>query len=242
MNRIYRGLGACALLVAATATQAQLSSTLTATTDYDFRGISQSAKDPALQASLDYEFPNGFAVGAWASNVDFGDDVDADIEFDLYANYSRAINDDMSWSLGATFYSYPGSDDVSDYPELYVGLDSGKFSFKQWYSDNYLKADAGSAWYTDGNATFELSEGFALLVHAGYSWGDFWDESLDDGGGGGALFDYSIGVGYDWDNFNLNLKLTGTDASGDQKVTSDVFNNEPRLVFTVSTTLPWGED
>ncbi len=36
--------------------QAQFSSTWTAVSDYDFRGFSQSAKDPALQASADYAF------------------------------------------------------------------------------------------------------------------------------------------------------------------------------------------
>jgi uncharacterized protein (TIGR02001 family) len=239
MDPFKQLLVAGALTGVACAAQAQFSSTITATSDYDFRGFSQSAKDPALQASLDYAFSNGFAVGAWASNLDYGDDVDADFELDYYASYSRVINDDTSWSLGATLYSYPGSDDVEDYPEFYAGLDAGKFSFKQWYSDNYLKADAGSAYYTEGAATFELPNGFSLLLHAGYSWGDFWE---DEDAGGGELIDYSIGLGYTAGKFDLNLKWTGTDASGDQKVTDDVGNNEGRIVFSVATTLPWGKE
>jgi len=236
MNRFRQLLAAGVLCGVAVGAQAQLSSTITATSDYDFRGFSQSAKDPALQASLDYAFSNGFAVGAWASNVDF--DNDADVEVDYYASFTRAINDAASWSLGATLYSYPGSDDVEDYPEFYAGVEVGKFSFKQWYSDNYLKADAGSAYYTEGNATFELPHDLSLLLHAGYSWGDFWK---DDSAGGGELIDYSVGLGYTVGNFDLNLKWTGTDASGDQKITDDVGNNEGRIVFTVATTLPWGK-
>src|SRR5688572_15421618 len=229
MNRIGQVCAAGTLWVVAATAQAQLSSTITATSDYDFRGFSQSAKDPALQASLDYAWENGFAVGAWASNVDFGEDVDADFEVDYYASYTREIDDDTSWSLGATLYSYPGSDDVEDYPEVYVGLDSGRFSFKQWYSDDYLDVDVGSAWYTEGNATFELPNAVSLLLHLGYSWGDFWDDS------GGELIDYALGVGYTVGNFDLNLKYTATDASGDQKVTTDAGNNEGRFVFSVST-------
>src|SRR6185295_14762240 len=75
------------LLALSGVSQAQFSSTWTAVSDYDFRGFSQSAKDPALQGSADYAFgDSGFSVGAWASNVDFSP-VDGDVELDLYANY-----------------------------------------------------------------------------------------------------------------------------------------------------------
>lgn len=237
MNRFHQALAVTSWLTVAAAAQAQFSSTIAGTTDYDFRGVTQSAKDPALQASLDYAFPSGFAVGAWASNVDFGSDVDADIEVDYYASYSKEVSEALSWSLGGTFYTYPGSDDVEDYPEVYLGVDAGKFSFKQWYADNYLKADAGSAWYSDAAATFELQHGLSLLLHAGYSWGDYWHDAA-----GGEVMDYSVGLGYTAGKFDLNLKWTGTDASGAQKVTTDANNNQGRVVFTVSTTLPWGQD
>ena len=61
------------LLALSGVSQAQFSSTWTAVSDYDFRGFSQSAKNPALQGSADYAFgDSGFSIGAWASNVDFG--------------------------------------------------------------------------------------------------------------------------------------------------------------------------
>lgn len=236
MNRIRQGLWALGLLVVVATAQAQFSSTITGTSDYDFRGFSQSAKDPALQASLDYAWASGFAVGAWASNVDFGDGVDADVELDYYANYTRAINDDLGWTVGAVFYSYPGSDDVKTYHEVFAGINAGKFAFKQWYSDDLFEINVGSAWYSEGNATFELPNNFSLLLHAGYAWGDYWKDS------GGELFDYMVGVGYTLGNFDLNLKFTGTDASGAQKITSDANNNEGRLVLSIATTLPWGKE
>jgi uncharacterized protein (TIGR02001 family) len=228
---------ACAasvMLLASHGAFAQFSSTITATNDYDFRGFSQSAKDPALQASLDYDFGNGFAAGAWASNVDF-EPLDGDLEVDYYASYTGEINEATSWTLGATFYSYPGSDDLGEYPEYYFGLASGNFDFKQWYSNDLYETDE-SGWYTEGNATIALPQDFSLLLHAGYSWGDLWDLT------GGEIFDYGVGVGYDINNFSLSLKLVGTDASGAQKVTDDVGNNEARLVFAISTTLPWGSE
>src|SRR3954453_1779900 len=81
--RNARVLTALGLLAAAGAANAGGSSTWTATNDYDFRGTTQSAKDPALQASLDYAHDSGWYAGAWASNVDFGTS-DPDLELDVY--------------------------------------------------------------------------------------------------------------------------------------------------------------
>ena len=51
--RNLRILAALGLLAAAGAANAEVSATVTATNDYDFRGNSQSARDPALQASVE---------------------------------------------------------------------------------------------------------------------------------------------------------------------------------------------
>ena len=214
---------------------AQFSATVTATSDYDFRGVSLSAKNPALQASLDYELPNGFAIGVWGSNIDSGSDVDDDIEVDYYLSYSAEINDDTSFNAGYTYYDYPGGDDTRSYPEYYVGVTLKALDIKQWYSHKFLGFDE-TAQYTEVNYSHELPNNFSLSFHGGYSWGDFWKSA------GGEVFDYSVGVGYSVNRFDLGLKLTGTDASGDLKVTDDVFNNEARVVFTVSTTFPWSDE
>ncbi len=230
MRSITRGLLATGLVLAAGTAQAQFSSTITVTNDYDFRGFSQSAKDPALQASADYDFGNGFAIGAWASNIDF-EPVDGDIELDLYAGYSGTINDNFSWNAGVVYYAYPGSDDIGEYTEFYVGLDLGPFSLKQWYADDLYDADLGSAWYTDLSTSYGLTDAFSVTAHIGYSYGDAWDTQGDD------VLDYSVGVVYAWNNFEFGLKYVDTDS--DIEVTDDVANNEGRAIFTISTTLPW---
>jgi uncharacterized protein (TIGR02001 family) len=48
------------------------------TTDYVFRGLSNTDENPAAQGSLDYTF-KGFYVGIWGSNSDLSD---AGIEID----------------------------------------------------------------------------------------------------------------------------------------------------------------
>jgi len=70
-----------------------------ATSDYVFRGISQTDGDPALQGGVDYSH-GLFYVGAWASNVDF-----ADYELDLYAGI-QPVYKDFTFDLGAAYYGY----------------------------------------------------------------------------------------------------------------------------------------
>jgi uncharacterized protein (TIGR02001 family) len=224
--------------------QAQFSSTWTAVSDYDFRGFSQSAKDPALQASADYAFgDSGFSIGAWASNVDFSP-FDGDIELDLYANYVGKINDTFSWTAGLTRYMYPGSDSkdfdtgdgivtlapLGEYFEGYVGFNAGNFNFKQWYSNDFYESDS-SAQYTEVNYTQPINDSFSLAFHAGYSWGDYWEDF--------ETTDYAVQLNYTVKKFTIFGKFTGTD--GDAEVTTDVGNNEARFLIGVMTTFPWGD-
>ncbi len=220
------------LLGLSSVSQAQFSSTWTAVSDYDFRGYSQSAKDPALQGSADYAFgETGFSMGAWASNVDF-EPADGDIELDVYANYVGEINDTFAWTTGLTYYMYPGSDDLGEYFEGYVGFNAGNFSFKQWYSNDFYELDE-SAQYTEFNYTQPINDAFSLTFHAGYSWGDYWDAAGDE------VIDYAVQANYTVNKFTLFAKFTGTDT--DLEVTDDVGNNEARFLVGVMTTFPWGD-
>jgi len=219
------------LLALSGVSQAQFSSTWTAVSDYDFRGYSQSAKNPALQGSLDYTAgESGFSAGAWASNVDFGNDED--MELDIYANYALKINDILTFTVGATQYTYPLGNDTGNYPEFYIGVNVGNFSVKQWYSDDFY-AGGESAQYTELNYTQPIGDKFSLAFHGGYSWGNYWDMV-----NGEKVIDYAVQANYTAGNFTIFAKFTGTDAD-DSKVTSDVGNNEPRALIGVMTTFPW---
>jgi uncharacterized protein (TIGR02001 family) len=234
------------LLALSGVSQAQFSSTWTAVSDYDFRGASQSAKDPALQGSADYAFgESGFSIGAWASNVEF-DGYDGDIELDLYANYVGTINDTFAWTAGLVRYMYPGSSEtdtelaIGEYFEGYVGFNAGNFNAKQWYSNDFYESDF-SAQYTEVNYTQPIGEKFSLAFHAGYSWGEYWDELGDFLDENGEVVDYAVQGNYTAGNFTVFAKFTGTDASGAMKVETDSGNNEARILVGVMTTFPWGD-
>lgn len=231
--KLSQGVAAVLLLVSGAAAHAELSGTVGVVSDYDFRGISLSAKDPALQGSIDWAAESGFYVGAWGSNIDYGQGVDGDIEIDLYAGYAGETEGGLGWDVGLVYYTYPGSDDISDYPELYGALSYKWFEFKQWYSNDLSGTDL-DGWYTEGNASFELPANFGLNLHLGYNYGDAFDDT--------EYMDYSIGVAYTLGNFDLELKWVDNDLSnGDILYTKDdVFNSEGRVIFGVSTTFPWG--
>jgi uncharacterized protein (TIGR02001 family) len=233
--RNMRILAALGLLTAAGTASADISSTVTATSDYDFRGSSQSAKDPALQASLDYGHESGWYIGAWASNVDFGSESDIDYEVDLYTGFSGGDEDGLGWDVGYIYYAYPDDSDAN-YQEIYGKLSYSMFSGGLYYSDDWLNLDEGSALYATADASVPLPANFSLNLPAGYSFGEFFND-ID-----GEYIDYSLGVGYTAGNFELGLKYVDTDLSGDEDIKDDVFNTEGRVIFTISTTFPWASD
>ena len=207
--RILTALG----LVAATASaHAGVSSTVTATSDYDFRGITQTAQDPAIQASIDYAHASGWYVGAWASNVDFcasgaSGCLDANYELDLYTGFTGTLGKGVGWDAGLIYYTYEKSD--YNYPEIYASLSKDWFKAKLSYSNDFggdtTRGDT-PAYYVEAAATIPLPNNFSVLAHAGYSWGDYWDE-LDDAGTGRPYFDYSLGLGYTAKQFNLGPEM-----------------------------------
>jgi uncharacterized protein (TIGR02001 family) len=233
--KLTHGLAAIVLMGSAAAANAELTGTVTAVSDYDFRGGSLSATDPALQGSIDWSMENGFYAGAWASNIDYGRDVDGDIEVDLYAGFAGGSEDGLGWDVGLVWYMYPGADDIDDYPELYAGLTYSFFEFKQWYTNDVGGTD-DDGFYTEANASFELPAAFTLNLHAGYNYGAYFDES--------EYVDYSVGVGYTLGNFDLELKWVDNNlGSSDWLYTEDdVFNTEGRAIFAVSTTFPWSKE
>ena len=228
-----RVLLAGALLAAAGAANAEVSVTPTLVSDYDFRGITQSAKDPALQLSLNYANENGFYAGLWGSNVDFGPG-DPNVEIDAFLGLSGGdAEESFGYDIGAVYYSYVSESDFN-FPEIYAGISKGPFAGKLWYTWDFGGVSE-SAYYLEGNGTFPMPEDFSFLVHAGYSGGDYWDAAYGDG-----YFDWSVGVAKSFGNFAVTLKYV--DGSDLPDGASNVFATDSKIWASVSTTLPWSAE
>ena len=98
------------------------------TTDYVFRGLSQTRGKPALQADLHYQTPTGWFVGAWASTVDLNPGAGATLELNAYAGRNWLLGGPWSAKVTGVQYLYPSDGDVLsyDYFELVASA---------WYDD-----------------------------------------------------------------------------------------------------------
>jgi len=235
--KLSQGVAAVLLMAAGAAAHAEISSTITAVSDYNWRGVTQSAQDPALQVSVDYAHDSGFYAGAWGSNIDFGNDSDANIELDLYLGF--AGGETFLWDLGLVWYTYPSSNgDALDFPEVYASLGYKWIEGKISYTSNFGGLSE-QAWYYEANGNFELPANFGLGVHAGFSDGDGIEASY----GQGNYFDWSVGVTYTLGHFDLGLKyVDGSDLKTLDGTKDDVFSSEANVIFSVATTFPWSKE
>ncbi|MEO6172312.1 MAG: TorF family putative porin [Arenimonas sp.] len=175
--------------------------------DYVFRGISQTAFDPALQVGVDYSLgDSGFYVGAWGSNVDFGSADGSDFEVDLYVGYNVDLSDDWNLDLNLTRYNYLGSSDGVDdnYNEFITVLGYKEMlTFTLGYTNNYVNADIDQLYFgVDG--TWEVGNGFNLTAGLGRT----------DFEGGFDYTNWTLGVNRDFGPVNIGLNYYDTDISG----------------------------
>jgi len=119
---------------------AQLSANLTATSDYRFRGISQTQNGTAVQGGVDYAHESGFYIGNWNSSVSkqlYPNGIG--VESDLYVGYKKDIYNGVTIDIGSYNYFYPGAVNLSGGPnfdtqEAYFGLGYGPVTAKYSYS------------------------------------------------------------------------------------------------------------
>lgn len=246
MRKSILGLSAVAFAMLATPAMAQdeaddglgLSITGTAglTSDYRFRGFSQTGEDPAVQAGITVTHDSGFYVGTWASNVDFVVDGGANnlnVEIDLFAGYSREITPGLTLDVGLLYYLYPAKGVVADtdFFEPYINLIGS-------VGPATIKAGVNYAW--DQNALgdesalyFHLEPSIAipntplgLNAHLGYSKSD---SAL--GGTGGEVWDYSVGGTLSYKNLTFGVSYVDTD---EPKAVAEGAGTDAAVVFSLT--------
>ncbi len=214
----------------------QISGNVALTSDYRFRGISQSDKNPAIQGGFDIEFSPGFYFGTWGSSVDFDNSVDYDgsLELDYYGGWSSAIGDtDFGIDVGYIWYDYPGdSGDEGDYGEVYVAGSWKDLSVGVNYSDDYY-GGTGKFWYYAADYSFSLFENFSVGLHVGYNDFDKADEFLSNNQD--SYTDWSVSLGYSWAGVDFSVAYVDTDLDDE-----DVYDTnwaDSTAVFTISKSM-----
>lgn len=146
--------------------------------EYSSRGLSQTQRDPALQAFATVSHSSGFYLGAWTSNVDFGGDAKVRQEYDYYGGYIWQITDAISLDLGYLKYTYPRTSSLN-VSEKYAVLSGYGFVFGTYYSDDAYGGQTSV--YTYGGYKFALPYESSLEVR--YGKADFKDPSFFDKNG-----------------------------------------------------------
>ncbi|MFN8902377.1 MAG: TorF family putative porin [Lysobacteraceae bacterium] len=157
----------------------------TIASDYLYRGIDQNDDQPALQLGAGYDFSNGFYVGAWGSNIDFGDDTDAEI--DTFVGYRHELTDAAKLDVQVVRYNYVGEPNGTDYAynELITKLGVGEnLAFTVGYTNDYLNTDVNS-WYSGVAGNWAIDDTYTLNANAGWT---------QIGGPLEDYFDYGVSV------------------------------------------------
>jgi uncharacterized protein (TIGR02001 family) len=213
MKRSLLALAAVTALTAIpSAAFADLAFNVGATSDYRYRGISQTRLKPALQAGVDFS-AGGFYVGAWASNIKWIEDFggDAKVEVDLYGGFKgELVKDSLSYDVGVLTYQYP-SNKLSvnaNTTEIYGALTFGPATVKlsKSLTNTFGNPDSKNSYYLDVSAGFDVGGGVMLTPHIGYQkiGGPVSKE--------GTYTDYSLTVSNDFSGLVVSAAVVGTDA------------------------------
>ncbi|MCQ4345922.1 TorF family putative porin [Pseudomonas stutzeri] len=174
------------------------------TSDYMFRGISQTQGKGAIQGGLDVVHESGLYIGTWASNVDFGGD--ASVEFDYYLGFGGEITENVSYDLGWIQYEYPGDSDLN-FSEYYGSVTAYGVSVGAAYSSDFGGDDSTLYTYLGYEYTLPYEIGLALQ----YGKYDFKDATFASGED--SYNDWSIGLTKTLAGLDFGLTYTDTDLS-----------------------------
>ena len=216
-----------------------ISGSVAGLSDYRFRGVSQTDKDPAIQGTIQLTHKSGLYVGAFGSNLaGWGTFGGPNLESDVFGGFKFPIGEGASVDVGLTWYMYAGGANKTDFAEPYVkvngtlgplALTAGvAYAPKQealgrWYftgadfvagapNDSGDKEDNLYVW---GDAAAAIpSTPFTVKGHLGYSDGN---PGLGPNGTSvaptGKYLDWLVGVDTTWKNLTFGVAYIDTDIS-----------------------------
>ncbi|GAB1232654.1 TorF family putative porin [Ferrigenium sp. UT4] len=196
------------------------SANVSITSDYLYRGISQTGRGPAIQGGFDYAHPSGLYAGVWGSSIswlqDAGIATHASTELDTYAGYKGAVGD-IAYDAGFLRYNYPGDyagNTKANTNELYGAVSYSIITAKLSYSlgDTFGVNDAAGTVYYELNASYALEElGLSLGAHLGRQ--DYKGSNAGAGATNLSYTDYKLSASKDVGGYVLGLAFSDTNAS-----------------------------
>jgi uncharacterized protein (TIGR02001 family) len=206
------------ILLSATSAHARdgFGGSVAVTTDYLYRGLSQTRGEPALQGAVQWTSSAGWNVGLWASTVEFAPDLGPRFEVDLHAARSWALGSDWSVQVGWVHYAYPDDDGFDyDYDELTASLSfQQRLTLNIAWSPNTTQFGNHEIVREKQAVAYELTgmqpinSRLSLCAGAGY-----YDVSELFGVG---YWYWNVGVTFMWDALQVDVMRIDTDATAEE--------------------------
>lgn len=213
MKKLAIACGAIALGTASMA-QAELTANIGVTSNYLWRGVSQTGDDAAVSGGIDWAHESGFYLGTWASNIDWGNGSGAEVDF--YGGFANEIGD-FGYDIGLIYYYYPTSGfEDSDFVELSLTgswkfLEAGIAYTVNGQADDDAPFSDGDLYYHIG-ASFDVAETWSVAGTYGYY--DFDVPNSSDVNYGHIQLDVTKSAG-DWGDFTFTVSKADKESGND---------------------------
>lgn len=195
------------LLLAAGHSQAQqneASASVAFSTDYIFRGISQTEGRPAVHGELSYLDDSGFYGALWGSNIAYG----RGLELEATAGLTRSLSELLAYDVGLVYYNYPGASDL-DTIEVFAALEYAGLRGAVAHTTDYFGTGASSNHYSL-DYSVALIDNLYLGLGLGLTEASRGIFGTRDryGNYGASLTAYAAGLGVSlsWTNTNLSRR------------------------------------
>lgn len=194
----------------------------TLTSNYLYRGISQTGANPAIQGGFDYAHSSGFYIGAWGSSIswlsDGGVASNAGLELDTYAGFRGG--ETVTYDAGFLRYNYPGTyapgATKADTNEVYGQIGYSIVTAKLSYSlgDLFGVSKAKGSTYFDLSASYPIADsGFTIGAHYGkQTYKGATADALKAAGSDPSYADYNVKVSKDVGGYVFSLMYSKTNA------------------------------
>lgn len=187
---------------------AQVSGSIDVESDYRLRGYSLSAGRPVATAQIGYDDDNGVYLNLSATG-EIGRDDPLFLGVQGNIGYARRLNAALSIDGGIARSQYRSADRGSrshNYTEIYLGLASGPFSARVYYSPDYFRADASSL-YAEVEATFRPARNWRVNGHLGSQV--YLATPARYQPGYAARYDWRLAVARELGSLDLHAALSG---------------------------------
>jgi uncharacterized protein (TIGR02001 family) len=170
------------MALGANARAATLTGNAALTSDYVWRGTTQTQGDAAVQAGFRLAGESGFYGSAWGSNVEFTPDTHASSEFDFAIGWAGNVGEDWALDVNVLRYQYPSTTVDLNWTELNATATwAGNYWLALAWSPEALGSEEAGA-YGQIGARFPINDALRIEAAAGYYWlDDVYDDSYAHG-------------------------------------------------------------